>query len=75
MRKNSKQALDHTVDGLVDYLIYKVGLSKDKAMKEVVNALQEPGIKGRILYFVLLGNEITTAAGANCSGVKKSACQ
>lgn len=74
MRREGKQVLHGTIDGWVDDLVYTFGFTKDKATKEMVNALQEPLIKNRILTFVLMGNETTTAAGANCSGVTNRLC-
>ncbi len=74
MRREGKQVLHGTIDGWIDDLIYTFGFTKDKATKEMVNALQEPLIKNRILAFVLMGNETTTAAGANCSGVTNRLC-
>ncbi len=75
IKKKAKPRLYQVVDWCVDDLIFTFGISKDKAQKEMVNALQEPLIKNRILSFVLMGNETTTAAGTNCSGVTNRLCQ
>ncbi|GEM_PF-4541223 len=75
MRREGKHVLHSTIDGWVDDLIFTFGFTKDKATREMVNALQEPLIKSRILSFVLIGNETTTTAGTNCSGVSNRLCQ
>ncbi len=69
LKKKAKPIVYQIVDGCVDDLIFTFGFTREKAKSELVNALQEPLIKNRILAFVLMGNEdIKTAAGANCSG-------
>ena len=69
LKKKAKSRVYQVVDGCVDDLIFTFAMSKDQAQKELINALQEPWIKNRILAFVLMGNEdIKTATGSSCSG-------
>ena len=75
MKPETQKTLHSAVDGWVDELIFTFGFTKHKAVKEMCNALQEPLIKSRILAFVLMGNETTTAAGSSCSGVSNRLCQ
>jgi hypothetical protein len=69
MMKKQKPKHYQVLDGCVDDLIFTFGFNRERAKSELINALQEPLIKNRILSFVLMGNEkIVTAAGSSRSG-------